>query len=107
MKPLGIGGADDHVHLLLGAPATLAPAEMARLVKGGSSAWIHETFPRMKGFRWQDGYGVCAVSVSQMSAVIEYIKAQREHHRARSFQEEYRELLKRHGVEWDERYAWG
>ena len=107
VKPLEIGGIDDHVHLLLGAPAVLAPATMARLIKGGSSAWIHETFPHMRGFGWQDGYGVFTVSNSQTPVVIEYIKSQREHHHARTFEEEYRELLKRHGIECDERYAWG
>lgn len=107
MKPLQIGGIDDHVHLLLGAPAVLAPAKIAQLIKGGSSAWIQETFPRMKGFGWQDGYGAFTVSTSNMPSVIEYIQGQREHHRTKSFQEEYRALLKRHEIEIDERYVWG
>jgi len=107
MKPLQIGGIDDHVHLLLGAPAVLAPARIAQLIKGGSSAWIQETFPRMTGFGWQDGYGAFTVSKSNLPSVIEYIQGQREHHRTRSFQEEYRALLKRHEIEFDERYAWG
>jgi putative transposase len=107
MKPLQIGGIEDHVHLLLGAPAVLAPAKIAQLIKGGSSAWIRETFPRMNGFGWQDGYGAFTVSKSNVPSVIEYIQRQREHHRTKSFQEEYRELLKRHEIEFDEGYAWG
>jgi REP element-mobilizing transposase RayT len=107
MKPLQIGGIEEHVHLLLGAPAVLAPARIAQLIKGGSSAWIQEALPRMKGFGWQDGYGAFAVSKSNLPSVIEYIQHQGEHHRTKSFQEEYRELLQRHGIECDERYAWG
>ncbi|NLE36417.1 MAG: IS200/IS605 family transposase [Pirellulaceae bacterium] len=107
VTPLQIGGTEDHVHMLLGAPATIAPARIAQLVKGGSSAWIHETFPRMRGFGWQDGYGAFTVSRSSVPAVAKYIRGQREHHRARSFQEEYRALLERHGIAFDERYALG
>jgi REP element-mobilizing transposase RayT len=81
MKPLQIGGIQDHVHLLLGAPAVLAPARIAQLIKGGSSAWIQEALPRMKGFGWQDGYGAFTVSKSNLPSVIEYIQHQGEHHR--------------------------
>src|SRR5579859_5478868 len=88
MKPLQIGGIEDHVHLLLGAPATLAPSKIAQLIKGSSSAWIHDTFPAMKGFAWQDGYGAFSVSKSNVSEVAAYIHTQREHHRVRTFQEE-------------------
>jgi putative transposase len=107
MKPLQIGGIEDHVHLVLGASAVLAPAKIAQFIKGGSSAWIHETFPCMKGFGWQDGYGAFSVSRSNVASVIEHIQEQREHHRTKSFQEEFRELLKRHDIDFDERYAWG
>jgi REP element-mobilizing transposase RayT len=107
MKPLEIGGIEDHVHLPLGAPAVLSPAKMVQLIKGSSSTWIQETFPRMNSFGWQDGYGAFTASKSNLPSVIEYIQRQREHHRTKSFQEEYRALLKRHGIEWDERYVWG
>jgi len=107
MKPLQIGGMDDHVHVLLGAPAVLAPAKIAQLIKGGSSAWIHETFPQMKSFGWQDGYGAFTVSKSNVPSLSEYIQGQRDHHRTKSFQEEYRTLLKRHEIEFDEGYVWG
>ena len=107
MKPLQIGGIEDHVHVLLGAPPVIAPAKIAQLIKGGSSAWIQKNFPPLKGFGWQDGYSAFTVSKSEVPSVIEYIRGQREHHRTKSFQEEYRELLKRHGIEFDERYIWG
>jgi hypothetical protein len=93
--------------VLLGAPAVLAPAKIAQLIKGGSSAWIQEELPQMNGFGWQDGYGAFTVSKSNLPSVIEYIQGQREHHRTKSFQEEYRALLERHGIEFDERYIWG
>ena len=107
MKPLQIGGIEDHVHVLLGAPPVLAPAKIAQLLKGGSSAWIHETFPHMTGFGWQDGYGAFSVSRSNVPSVIAYIQEQREHHQRTTFQEEYLALLKRHEVDYDERYVWG
>ena len=107
MHSIQIGGIEDHVHLLLGAPASLAPSKIAQLIKGGSSAWIHDTFPNMKGFAWQDGYGVFSVSKSNIPGVVEYIRGQREHHRTRTFQEEYLAFLKRHEIQYDERYVWG
>jgi len=107
MMPLEIGGIEDHVHVLVGAGAVAAPAKIAQLIKGGSSAWIRETFPEMRGFAWQDGYGAFTVSASNVPSVIEYIRGQREHHRRGDFQEEYRMLLARHEIEFDERYVWG
>ena len=77
------------------------------MLKGGSSKWIHETIPALAGFEWQDGYGAFTVSKSQLPEVIEYAANQREHHRVRSFQEEYRALLEKHGIDYDERYLWG
>ncbi len=68
MKPLQIGGTEDHVHVLLGAPSVLAPAKIAQLIKGGSSGWIQETFHHLNGFAWQDGYG--AFSVSAKARII-------------------------------------
>jgi REP element-mobilizing transposase RayT len=106
MKPIQIGGIEDHVHLLLGAPATLAPAKIAQLVKGGSSAWIHETFPELHGFAWQDGYGAFTVSKSAVPDVTSYVANQRDHHRVLTYQEEFLTLLQRHGIDYDERYLW-
>ena len=106
MKPLITGGIEDHIHILLGAPPTIAPAKIAQLIKGGSSAWIHDTLPHLREFGWQDGYGAFTVSKSLLPDVSEYIRNQREHHRVKTFQEEYRALLERHGIEYDERYIW-
>lgn len=106
MKSLKIGGIEDHIHMLLGAPPTIAPSKIAQLVKGGSSAWIHDTFPELADFAWQDGYGAFTVSKSALGDATTYIANQREHHRAMTFQDEYRALLDRHGIEYDERYLW-
>jgi len=103
--PQIIGGTGDHVHLLLGLRATHCLAEVVRSVKSVSSAWIHEE-KRLPAFAWQEGYGAFTVSASQRKVVRNYIARQEEHHRRRTFQEEYLELLQRSGVEYDERYLW-
>jgi putative transposase len=105
IHPLQIGGIDDHVHVLVGAPPTLAPSNIVQLIKGGSSAWIHETFPHLKDFAWQDGFGGFTVSKSNIPDVATYIRSQREHHRTRSFQEEYLAFLKKHEVDFNEKYV--
>ena len=106
MKPLKTAGIEDHIHILLGAPPTLAPSKIAQLIKGGSSAWIHDTFPHLQDFAWQDGYGAFTVSKSAVPDVTEYIATQRQHHLTLTFQDEYLALLNRHGIEYDERYVW-
>jgi REP element-mobilizing transposase RayT len=106
MQPIQIGGIEDHVHMLFGAPATLAPSKIAQVIKGGSSAWIHETFPAMRGFAWQDGYGAFTVSMSSVPDVAAYIRSQREHHRTKTFQEEYLALLQKHQIDYKECYLW-
>jgi putative transposase len=75
------------------------------LIKGGSSKWVHDTFPGHEKFQWQEGYGAFSVSASQVGKTIAYINNQKEHHRKRSFQEEFLELLKKHGIEYDSRYV--
>ena len=107
MKALEIGGVADHVHLLLSIPASMALSKAVQLIKGGSSHWMKETFPKVTGFAWQDGYGAFTVSPSQLDAVREYIRNQEEHHRTKSFAEEYRAFLERHQVEFDERFLLG
>jgi putative transposase len=104
---LQIGGTADHVHALVLAPATLSPSQIAQFLKGDSSKWIHVEVGGMRGFAWQDGYGAFTVSKSQLPDVIRYIQNQREHHRNRTFQEEYLRLLHIHGIQYDERYLWG
>jgi|ERR1051325_12588 REP element-mobilizing transposase RayT len=106
MKALEIGGVEDHVHILLSLPATIPISKALQLIKGGSSKWIHDTFPDHRLFAWQEKYGAFSVSVSQLDNVIQYIKSQPDHHRKVSFQEEFVALLKRHRIEYDERYLW-
>jgi putative transposase len=105
MVAIDIGGVADHVHALLHVPATLAIAKAVQLMKGASSHWTKATFPGIPRFAWQDGYGAFSVSESQVDAVREYIQNQEEHHRTTTFAEEYRSLLRRHNVAFDERYV--
>ena len=106
MKAIGIGGVEDHVHLLLSLPSTLSVAKALQLIKGGSSKWVHETFPQHRLFGWQEKYGAFSVSVSQLDNTLKYIQGQEEHHRKMTFQEEFLALLKKHRIEYDERYLW-
>jgi len=107
MTALQVGGVEDHVHALVTAPPTIAPSQIAQYLKGDSSKWIHEEFRSLRNFGWQDGYGGFTVSKSKITEVISYIQNQREHHCKKSFQEEYLELLRKNGIEYDERYLWG
>jgi REP element-mobilizing transposase RayT len=107
MTALQIGGVEDHIHALVTAPPTVAPFQIAQILKGESSKWIHDELPKLKLFSWQDGYGAFTVSKSNIAQVIGYIQNQREHHRKRTFQEEYLEFLRANGIEYDERYLWG
>ena len=106
MKGIEIGGVADHVHILLSLPATMPIAKAMQLLKGGSSKWVHETFPEHRLFGWQEKYGAFSVSVSQLDLIIAYIKGQEEHHKKKSFQEEFLALLKKHRIEFDEHYLW-
>ena len=106
MTALQIGGVDDHIHALMTAPAIIAPAQIAQYLKGDSSKWIHDQFRNLRGFGWQDGYGAFTVSRSAVPEVIVYITNQRKHHRTMTFQDEYRLLLVRHGIEFNEQHLW-
>jgi len=79
---------------------------MVKEVKRGSSVWIKTRGPDLQDYAWQNGYGVFSIAFSQIEAVRTYIAGQEEHHRKVSFQEEYRELLRRYGMDFDERYVW-
>jgi len=105
MTPLKIGGVEDHVHLVMGVHPTVAISQGLKLLKTGSSGWVRNTFPGMKGFGWQDGYAAFAVSKSLLPEVIAYVENQREHHKTRTFQEEYLAFLRKHEIEYDERYV--
>lgn len=101
-----VGGVSEHVHVVTNLPRTLSIAEFIEQTKKTSSKWIKAVDVRYRGFRWQRGYGAFSVSPSQLQAVLNYIDTQQEHHRTRSFQDEYRDILRRHGVDFDERYVW-
>jgi putative transposase len=74
--------------------------------KAGSSAWIHQSYPNLRNFAWQQGYGAFSVSISQVQETVHYIEQQVEHHRTRTFQEEYLAFLEKHGTHFDEKYLW-
>ena len=102
MKALAVGGAADHVHMLVSLPATISVAKAVQLLKGNSSKWIHETFSEMRSFEWQEGYGAFSVGVSAIDAAVAYIRNQAEHHQKRTFREEFKAMLRRHGLDFDE-----
>ena len=104
--PIIVNGVADHVHALVVQRPDKGIADVLRDVKANSSGWIHRRFPQLSQFAWQQGYGVFSVSQSQLEIVTEYIAKQEEHHRKMSFQEEFVQLLRNHGVEFDERYLW-
>ncbi|HEX4999433.1 MAG TPA: IS200/IS605 family transposase [Terriglobia bacterium] len=99
-----IGGTGDHVHVLTGMKATTTLSEAVRQIKRGSSAWIHQH--GVHKFAWQEGYGAFTVSPSHLNKVQGYIANQAEHHRKKTFEEEYLDLLRLAGVEFDEKYLW-
>lgn len=101
-----VGGHVDHVHALFLLNKNVSLAKIVEEIKKGSSKWIKTLGVGLDDFAWQNGYGAFSVSESNSLEVRKYIENQEEHHRRRSFQDEFRELCARHGVEIDERYAW-
>jgi REP element-mobilizing transposase RayT len=95
---LAVGGVADHIHILAGLKATHCLADVLRNIKSASSRWVHEEIG-LKPFAWQEGYGAFTVSMSQIPAVRAYIENQEEHHRTKSFREEYLGFLDRHGID--------
>jgi len=101
--PCIVGGVADHVHLLVGLRATHRLSDVMRELKSVSSAWVHEEIGA-SGFAWQEGYGAFTVSASMLETVRKYIENQKEHHRTRTFREEYETMLRNSGVAFDARY---
>ena len=101
-----VGGVADHVHIVETLPRTLSQAQLIEQIKKTSSKWIKAVDTRYRTFVWQRGYGAFSVSPSQLEGVLRYVNEQAEHRRTHTFQEEYRELLRKHGIEFDERYVW-
>jgi putative transposase len=106
IQAVEIGGVEDHVHMLILLPQTLSISKAMQLIKGGSSKWVHDTFPEYSASGWQTKYGVFSVSQSRVDRTIEYIRKQPEHHRKMSFKEEFMQLLKKHKIVYDERFLW-
>jgi REP element-mobilizing transposase RayT len=103
---LRAGSMPDHIHLLLAHPRTCSPAEMVQEIKTGSSKWLKTRGSPYANFRWQNGYGIFSASPAHRSALETYLANQAEHHRTVTFQDEYRRLLAKYGVAFDERYVW-
>jgi REP element-mobilizing transposase RayT len=101
-----VGGMADHIHLLAKIRPATSVAEMLSRIKANSSKWANEGKMELRKFGWQEGYAAFSVSESKVPDVAQYIRNQKEHHRTQTFQEEFVDLLKRHGVEYDPQYLW-
>jgi REP element-mobilizing transposase RayT len=101
-----VNGMPDHVHLLAKLRQDKAVSDVVRAIKANSSGWVHRTYPGCAGFAWQTGYGAFSVSQSQVGKVRTYIANQEEHHRQRTVQQEFRALLRAHGIPYKEEDLW-
>ncbi len=106
-EALEIGGAEDHCHALILLPAPMPLSKAVQTLKGCSSKWLNDTGAAETNFAWQEGYGAFSVSASQTDGVVEYIKSQPEHHKKRTYEEEFLEFLKRHGINYDPAHVLG
>ena len=105
-QPLIVGGVEDHVHVLARFGRTITQAEWVKELKRVSNAWLKERGRDFADFEWQGGYAAFSVSQSNLEQVKQYIATQEEHHLRMTFQDELRALLRKHEVEWDEKYVW-
>ncbi len=105
-QPVKIGGFTDHIHILCMLSKKTALMKLVEELKSHSSKWIKTKGENYRNFYWQGGYGAFSVNPAEMDVVVRYIENQKEHHRKKSFQEEYRAFLKKYKVEYDERYVW-
>ena len=101
-----INSVEDHVHILFSISKNIGISQIVKEVKTGSSKWIKTKGEAFRQFHWQSGYGAFSVTESHIDAVKKYIANQEEHHRKMTFQEEFVQLLKKHHIEYDERYLW-
>lgn len=104
---LAAGGAADHVHLLVSVSKSIPVTQLLQEIKRDSSVWMKRQPGVVSEFSWQDGYGALSIGESQLAATRAYFAKQREHHRTESFQDEFRALLRKYSVEFDERHVWG
>ena len=100
---LEIGGTEDHIHLVTTCSPKMALSDFVRDIKANSSRWVRDEKGE-QDFNWQTGYGAFTVSYSRVDATREYVRNQQEHHKARSFKEEFRAILERHGITFNEEY---
>ncbi|HWD93019.1 MAG TPA: transposase [Verrucomicrobiae bacterium] len=105
-QPLIVGGTADHVHILSTLSGTCEAAAMVKEVKRGSASWLKTKNAALKEFAWQNGYGIFSIGFSQMKSARDYIARQEAHHRKISFQDEFRQLLRRYEIEFDEKSVW-
>ena len=103
---LQVGGIADHVHIACRFSRVLSVADFLKELKRQSTVWIKKTRPTLDEFHWQLGYGAFSISPTHVDPLVAYIRNQEAHHRTESFQDEFRRLLKKNGLEWDERYVW-
>jgi REP element-mobilizing transposase RayT len=101
-----VGGVEDHVHILCRLSKNLAVSDFLRELKRDSSKWVKVQTPANPSFHWQLGYGAFSISPSHVNQLRRYIANQEEHHRRETFQDEFRRLCKKYGVDIDERYVW-
>ncbi len=104
--PIQIGGVSDHVHLLTTLARTISVADFVKETKRVSCNWIQERGGLWSQFHWQSGYASFSVSESKVAQVAQYVMDQERHHERMTFQDEYREFLRKHGEAWDEGYVW-
>lgn len=105
-KPVQVGGFTNHIHILCQISRKIAPVKLIQELKQSSSKWAKSRGAKYQNFYWQDGYGIFSVSHSQVEKVTEYIKNQHEHHKTATYEDEFRKLLKKHHIEYDEGYLW-
>ena len=103
---LRVGGIADHVHILCRLGRSIHVADLVKELKRESSKWLKTKDPSLADFQWQNGYGAFSVSPGHVGILQDYIANQEEHHRAETFQDEFRRILKKYRLEWDERYVW-
>ncbi len=101
-----IGGTTDHIHLLIRWRPNETISNLVGGIKRNTTIWIHDTFPELSEFYWQEGYGAFTVSYSQVERVKAYIQNQEEHHRTKDFQAEFIALLEAHHVDYDPETIW-
>jgi putative transposase len=101
-----VGGVADHVHLALSLPRTVTQSDLVKQLKTASNHWLGNQDARYAGFAWQRGYGIFSIGKSQLSELVQYIDKQERHHKVRTFQDEFRALLQRYELKYDEAYVW-